>query len=146
MADDSIQVQSDRVVLHDGQNRATVFFDHIFKNQHDFAKSAYNATLAPLVQRVMRNEPALFVCGGLHSTQMQHYMMSQTVMQVWVCVCIWYMVYGVWYMPHILYPILLPQSPGPVVPSRLATSAPRACAGAPPLLRHLLLVQAQRAQ
>eukprot|EP01031_Cornospumella_fuschlensis_P045739 gene45739-55983_t len=81
VTDETIQVQSDRVVMQDGQSKATVFFDHIFKNQHDFAKSAYNATLAPLVQKVIKNEPALFVCGGLHSTQMQHYMMSQTVMQ-----------------------------------------------------------------
>jgi CRISPR/Cas system-associated protein endoribonuclease Cas2 len=56
-------------------------YDYVFSNQHEFAKSAYNCNLQPLVRDALRGESNMIIFGGVQSMNMNRFLLSQTVMQ-----------------------------------------------------------------
>jgi len=65
----------------DSQQRHAYQFDNLYLNHHEYMKSSYRHTVAPLVQQTIEGESTMVVFGGLQSLRANELMLSNTVMQ-----------------------------------------------------------------
>jgi len=65
----------------DSQQRHAYQFDNLYLNHHEYMKSSYRHTVAPLVQQTIEGESTMVVFGGLQSLRANEFMLSNTVMQ-----------------------------------------------------------------